>query len=111
MENLASMSETFVVCNQLQQFWGKKKAWVDGSDRKRILCNQHEDEAVNLLVELSARDVDLRGQVTCVALDDKGLPAVEASAHRIIEADIAPPTAAPEAPSDDRTEAAEGSTA
>lgn len=96
------MSETFVVCNQLQQFWGKKKAWVDGSDRKRILCNQHEDEAVNLLVELSAKDIDLRGQVIPVELDDKGLPDVEPSEHRIIEAEITPSMPAPEVTLDDR---------
>ncbi|MCX2981981.1 hypothetical protein EYC98_14050 [Halieaceae bacterium IMCC14734] len=90
------MSETFLVCNQLQQFWGKKKAWVDGSDRKRILCNKHEDEAVNLLVELSSKDIDLRGQVTPAELDDKGLPVVEPSAHRIVEVEIPVPESTPE---------------
>ena len=90
------MTETFLVCNQLQQFWGKKKTWVDGSDRKRILCHKHEDEAVNLLVELSSKDIDLRGQVTPAELDHKGLPMVEPSAHLIVETEIPAPESSSE---------------
>ncbi len=82
------MSE-FVVRNQLGQFWGKKKAWVDGRDAKRIMLCKHEDEGVNLLVELSAKDIDLRGEVVAVEMSDRGLPQVEPSEH-LIEDEPAP---------------------
>ncbi len=80
------MSSTFVVRNQLGQYWGKKKKWVDGTDPKRVLVCKHEDEGVNLLVELSAKDIDLRGEVAAVELNQRGIPQVEPSAHLIVEA-------------------------
>ena len=85
------MSETFVVCNQLGQFWGKKHRWVDGHVAQRVMRLKHQDEALNLLVELSAKDVDLRGEVLGVELDRKGFPLIEPSEHRLEdEDDIAP---------------------
>jgi hypothetical protein len=41
--------------------------------------SKHRDEATNTLVELSARDIDLRGEVLAVALGERGEPEVEAS--------------------------------
>ena len=92
------MSETFVVCNQLGQFWGKKHRWVDGHVAQRVMRLKHQDEALNMLVELSAKDVDLRGEVLGVELDRKGFPLIEPSEHRLEdEDDIAPEDdAAPE---------------
>ena len=79
------MNEVFVVANQLGQYWGKKKKWVDGTDPKKVLVNKHEDEAVNLLVELSARDIDLRGEVKPTACNERGVPRVEPSEHLIAD--------------------------
>ena len=79
------MKEVFVVCNQLGQYWGKKKKWVDGTDPKRVRANKHEDEAVNLLVELSARDVDLRGEVRAVDTNERDVPQIEPSEHLIAD--------------------------
>lgn len=88
------MSSTFVVRNQLGQFWGKKKKWVDGTAPKRVLVCKHEDEGVNLLVELSAKDIDLRGEVAATEVNEKGVPQVESSAHLIV--DEPEPTLEPE---------------
>lgn len=79
------MTDVFVVCNQLGQYWGKKKKWVDGTDPKRVLNCKHEDQAVNLLVELSARDIDLRGEVRTAPTNERGVPQVEPSEHLIVE--------------------------
>jgi len=81
------MSETFVVCNQLGQFWGKKKRWVDGNKARKIMLCKHADEGLNLLVELSSKDIDLRGEVIPVALDERGLPEVEPSKHLLEDED------------------------
>ncbi len=84
------MTEVFVVRNQLGHYWGKKKRWVDGTVAKRVMHVKHEDEGLNLLVELSAKDIELRGEVFPVELNDKGIPEVEPSEHRLEdEEDIA----------------------
>ena len=75
------MSEVFVIRNQLGQFWGKKKRWVDGRKRRKVLTFKHQDQGLNQLVELSAKDIELRGEVVPVAVSDSGLPQVKASKH------------------------------
>jgi hypothetical protein len=81
------MSELFVVRNQLGHYWGKKKRWVDGTRPARVLTCKHRDEGLNLLVELSSRDVDLRGEVVAAPVNERGLPQVEPSKHRLQDAD------------------------
>ena len=74
------MTEVFVIRNQLGHYWGKSKAWVDGAEPRAVMRSPHRDEATNTLVELSARDIDLRGEVLAVPLSERGEPEVEASA-------------------------------
>jgi hypothetical protein len=71
----------FLIRNQLQQFWTRAGEWVDGREPQRIIKFRHRDEALNQLVELSARDVDLRGEVISCELNGRGDPVVEASKH------------------------------
>jgi len=73
------MSEVFVIRNQLGHYWGKGKAWVDGSEPKTVMRTEHRDEATNTLVELSAKDIELRGEILPVSLTDRGDPIVEPS--------------------------------
>jgi hypothetical protein len=75
------MSEVFVVRNQLGQYWGKKKRWVDGTKPRTVAFFKHEDEGLNQLVELSSKDIELRGEVAGAALDERGVPVVEPSEH------------------------------
>jgi hypothetical protein len=103
------MNNVFVVCNQLGQFWGKKKKWVDGTDPKRVLTCKHEDEAVNQLVELSARDIDLRGAVQKTEATERGIPKVEPSKHLIAD-EPDPIIAAETEASDARAEESGGGT-
>ena len=73
------MSELFVIRNQLGHYWGKGKAWVDGSDPKGVMRAKHQDEAVNTLFELSSKDIELRGEVVQVAASERGEPVIEPS--------------------------------
>jgi hypothetical protein len=98
-----AMSELFVVSNQLGQYWGKKKRWVDGTNARKVMTLKHQDEGFNLLVELSSRDVDLRGEVLTVATNDRRVPQVEPSEHLIAEIEETPSEETPsdpEGPSD-----------
>ncbi|WP_439105928.1 hypothetical protein [Congregibacter sp.] len=73
--------EVFVIRNQLGQFWTRAGEWVDGREPQRLLKIKHRDEAVNQLVELSAKDIDLRGEVLACDVDDRKDPMVDASSH------------------------------
>lgn len=73
--------EIFVIRNQEGQFWTRSSEWVDGREPQRLLKLKHQDEAVNQLVELSAKDINLRGEVIGVALNEKKEPVIEASEH------------------------------
>ncbi|MBN7798895.1 hypothetical protein [Parahaliea mediterranea] len=73
------MSDVFVIRNQHGHYWGKSKAWVDGSDPRAVLRVKHQDEGINTLVELSAKDVTLRGEVMPAELGPKGEPVLEVS--------------------------------
>lgn len=73
------MTEVFVIRNQLGHYWGKGKAWVDGSQPRHLQRCRYRDEAVNTLFELSSKDVELRGEVLAVELSERGEPVVEPS--------------------------------
>ena len=73
------MTEIFVVRNQLGHYWGKSKAWVDGSVPRSVMRTQHEDDAINTLFELSSKDIALRGEVIAAALTERGDPVIEPS--------------------------------
>ncbi|MAT93317.1 MAG: hypothetical protein CME59_12020 [Halioglobus sp.] len=75
------MTDVYVVRNQLGHYWGKGKAWADGSDPRSVARFRHEDEAVNTLFELSSRDIELRGEVLAVTLSERGEPQVTPSDH------------------------------
>jgi hypothetical protein len=73
------MSELYVIRNQLGHYWGKSKAWVDGSDARAVKHTAHRDEAVNTLFELSSKDFELRGEVLQVEATERGDPVIEPS--------------------------------
>lgn len=74
-----AMTEVFVIRNQLGHYWGKSKAWVDGSQARLVQRTPHRDEATNTLFELSSRDIDLRGEVLAAELNERGEPVIEPS--------------------------------
>ena len=73
------MTDVFVIRNQLGHYWGKSKAWVDGSQPRLVMRTAHRDEAVNTLFELSSKDFELRGEVVATQLSERGEPVIEPS--------------------------------
>jgi hypothetical protein len=71
----------YVIRNQLGQYWTRAGEWVDGREPQRVMRLKHRDEAVNQLVELSARDIDLRGEILNPELNDRGEPLLEPSSE------------------------------
>lgn len=73
------MSELFILQNQDKLFFGKNKEWLDGRDTTALYKTPHKDEAVNQMVEISAKDYTQRVKVLSCPQDDKGLPLIEES--------------------------------
>ncbi len=60
------MAKLYFIQNQLGHYWGRGKCWVDGADASRVAAWEYYDEAINTLVELSAKDIELRGELLTV---------------------------------------------
>ena len=105
-----TMTDVFVIRNQLGHYWGKSKTWVDGSEARAVMRAKHEDEAINTLFELGSKDFELRGEVLAAELSERGEPVIEASQIPLLlepepEADAdAVESANTEAPAEDNAE-------
>jgi len=83
------MSSVYLVKNQQGYFATKQKAWECGRDPKLLFKTAHKDEAINMVFELSSKDISLRAEVIAVEQNDKNLPIVEVTAPPVVkEADI-----------------------
>lgn len=71
------MSQVYVVSNQDGLFISKQKEWLDGRDAKLLFRCEHKDEAINMVFELSSRDIYLRAEAITVDLNEKKQPVVE----------------------------------
>lgn len=68
------MTELYILRNQHGYFLGKQKDWLDGRDRSALYKTPHKDEAINLKVEVSAKDFEQRIRLLTCEADDRGLP-------------------------------------
>lgn len=71
------MNQTFILQNQHQRFLGKNKEWLDGYDVNGLFKTLHKDEAINQMVEVSAKDYQQRVKIIACDLDEKGLPIIQ----------------------------------
>ncbi|WP_341936661.1 hypothetical protein [Marinimicrobium sp. C2-29] len=74
------MTELYILQNQEGLFLGKQKDWLDGRDRGALYKTPHRDEAVNLKVEVSAKDFEQRITIHSCQTDERGLPVIGADA-------------------------------
>ena len=81
------MSNVFIVKNQEGYFASKQKEWECGREPKALFRSPHRDEAINLVFELSSKDIYLRAEAISVELDDKKQPIVEVTAPPKPQAD------------------------
>ncbi|MCG8315434.1 MAG: hypothetical protein MI976_19670 [Pseudomonadales bacterium] len=65
------MVTAYVVCNQLGQYLTKKGEWCSGKDANQVFFKTHFDEALNQLFEVNTKDIELRGKVVEVEVEDK----------------------------------------
>lgn len=71
------MSEpVFVIQNQHGLYLTRHNEWNDGHDAAALFKTPHRDIALNTLIELNAKDIELRGNIIGVPLNEKGIPVV-----------------------------------
>ncbi len=71
------MSDCFVIKNQDGLYLNKQKEWVDGRETQTLFRCPHKDEAINVVFELSSKDISLRAEAVSCDTDDKRNPIVE----------------------------------
>lgn len=71
------MTDAYVIRNQHGQYLTRKGEWVSGQDTSILFHQPWYDQALNHLIEINAKDIELRGKVVALALDDKGRPIVQ----------------------------------
>lgn len=71
------MNELFILQNQQKLFLGKQNAWVDGLDSSLLYKTAYKDEAINQMVEMSAKDYTQRIKIVSCGVNDKGLPDID----------------------------------
>jgi len=77
------MTDVFIIQNQDRLFLGKQGALLDGREPAALYRSAHKDEAINEMVEATARDYTQRLQILTCSLNERGLP--------VLDADILPP--------------------
>jgi len=68
------MTDLYILQNREGLFLGKQKDWLDGRDRGALYKTPHRDEAINLKVEVSAKDFEQRITILSCQADERGLP-------------------------------------
>lgn len=72
------MDNKFVIRSQHNLYLAKNKEdWITGEERNQVLALKHHDEALNTLIEKNSKDIQLRGSIVEVPLDEKAKPIVE----------------------------------
>ncbi|MEH6469029.1 MAG: hypothetical protein V7725_05400 [Porticoccus sp.] len=64
----------FILQNQHDQFLDKSLQWVDSCNGGQLFKRAHRDITLNQLMELNAKDVQLRATIIACQLDTKGNP-------------------------------------
>lgn len=70
------MATTFVIRNQLGQYFTKKKEWASGKEANILFHQSHYDQSLNQLIEINSKDIELRGEVIELEQDEKKRPVV-----------------------------------
>lgn len=66
------MAEVFIIQNHDQTYLSKHGDWIDGSQANQLFRSHHKDEAINIKVEQSVRNPQLRLSIISGQLNEKG---------------------------------------
>lgn len=92
------MKQAYVIRNQLGQYLTRKGEWVSGRDTASLFHQPWFDQALNHLIEINAKDIELRGRVVELDLDERDRPIVlefgpDPQQPELLDTDAATPAA------------------
>jgi hypothetical protein len=64
----------YIIKSHDESILGKDFDWQDGTNASQIFNTPHRDIALNQLIELNAKDINLRAQIIECEADKKGRP-------------------------------------
>jgi hypothetical protein len=64
----------YIIKSHDESILGKDFDWLDGTNVKLIFNTPHRDIALNQLIELNAKDINLRAHIVECEADNKGRP-------------------------------------
>ena len=64
----------YIIKSHDDRILGKDLDWLDGTNASLIFNTPHRDSALNQLIELNAKDINLRAQIVECEADKKGRP-------------------------------------
>ncbi len=70
------MDTLFIIRNQNNQFLTRKNDWVDGSEAQALFKTPHHDIALNQLIEINTKHIDLRCELVKCQPNEKGIPVI-----------------------------------
>ena len=99
------MSSAYVIRNQLGQYLTRKGEWVSGKDSGALFHQPWFDQALNHLIEVNSKDIELRGKVVELDMDDKGRPLVQElgpdpQQPALLDSESSPPQSPPDSSPD-----------
>lgn len=71
------MSKVFVVQSDQGHYFSKHGDWLSGKDASQIFFKKYKDQALNQLIDITIKDVDVRARVIEVELSEKNHPILE----------------------------------
>lgn len=99
------MAKAFVIQNQLGQYFTRKGEWVSGKDASVLFQQPHYDQALNQLIEINSKDIELRGKVLEVGVDENKRPLISEYGPDPVQPELLQEEAKASASSESTTEA------
>ena len=66
----------FILQNQHEQFLDRSLEWISNCEINQLFKTPHRDIALNQLMELNAKDIQLRAKIISCELDKSGNPQI-----------------------------------
>ena len=68
----------YIIQTQDQRTLNRDLEWSSEADRTMVFCTPYRDIALNQLIELNAKDIDMRASIVECEADAKGRPLLTA---------------------------------
>lgn len=79
----------YIIKSHDESILGKDFDWMDGTNASQIFNTKHRDIALNQLIELNAKDINLRAKIVECEADKKGRPIMLLESAAVTATDLA----------------------